>query len=324
MPLLDLPLDELRQYPGRNPKPPAFDAFWDEALAELDHHDAQIELVPHPIQAPFAQCFSLFFSAPDGSRLHAKYLRPRQATPNSCAGVLMFHGYSGSSGEWHDKLSFVARGQVVAALDCRGQGGQSDDRSSVSGNTHSGLIIRGLADALEGRPEKLYYRQAFQDTALLARIVGAMDEVDSERMGAMGGSQGGGLTLACAALHPSLKRAVATYPFLCDYKRVWEMDQAQNAYGELKTFFRHFDPRHDREDEIWNALGHIDAQHLAPRIQARVLMPTGLADAVCPPSTQFAAWNKISGEKDLLVYPDFGHEGLPGASDAAYNFLGEL
>lgn len=324
MPLLDLPLEKLHQYQGRNPRPEGFDDFWDKAIAELDGHDAQAELVPHAIEASFAQCFSLYFSSPDGSRLHAKYLRPARAASNSCAAVLMFHGYSGSSGEWHDKLSYVARGQAVAALDCRGQGGKSDDRSDVAGNTHSGLIIRGLADALEGRPEKLYYRQAFQDTALLARVVAGFEEVDAERMGAMGGSQGGGLTLACAALEPRIKRAVATYPFLCDYKRVWEMDQAANAYAELKTFFRHFDPRHEREEAIWNALGFIDAQHLAPRIRAHVLMPVGLSDAVCPPSTQFAAWNKIPGEKELLIYPDFGHEGLPGASDAAYNFLGAL
>jgi cephalosporin-C deacetylase len=223
-----------------------------------------------------------------------------------------------------DKLGYPLEGFCYAAMDCRGQGGRSDDRSSVAGNTHSGHIIRGLADALDGNPKNLYYRQMFLDTALLARVVAGFDHVDAKRVGATGGSQGGGLTLACAALAPSVKRAAATYPFLCDYKRVWEMDLAANAYAELKTFFRHFDPRHEREDDIWNALGHIDAQHLAPRIQARVLMPIGLSDAVCPPSTQFAAWNKISGEKELLIYPDFGHEGLPGASDAAYNFLGEL
>ncbi len=324
MPLLDLPLEELREYPGRNPKPAGFEVFWDDALAELDGHDAEVELVPYAMRAPFAECFSLFFTSPDGSRLHAKYLRPRGAAASSCSAVLMFHGYGGSSGEWHDKLSYVARGQALAALDCRGQAGRSDDRSSVSGTTLNGHIIRGLADALEGRPEKLYYRQMFQDTALLARVVAAFEEVDAERMGAMGGSQGGGLTLACAALVPGIKRAVATHPFLCDYQRVWEMDQAANAYAELKAFFRHFDPRHEREEAVWNALGFIDVQHLAPRIKAHVLMPLGLADAVCPPSTQFAAWNKIGGAKELLIYPDFGHEGMPGAGDAAYEFLGEL
>ena len=69
-----------------------------------------------------------------------------------------------------------------------------------------------------------------------------MPEVDAARVGAMGGSQGGGLTLACAALTPTLKRAAATYPFLCDYQRVWEMDLAKDAYDELRTYFRFLRP----------------------------------------------------------------------------------
>ena len=102
------------------------------------------------------------------------------------------------------------------------------------------------------------------------------------------------------------------------------MDLARDAYDELRTYFRSFDPLHARETAIFTKLGYIDNQHLAPRIRARVLMPVGLMDAVCPPSTQFAAFNRIPGEKRYLLYPDFGHEGLPGASDAVYEFMGGL
>lgn len=271
MPLVDLPLDKLKTYAGRNPKPADFDQFWDDALAEMNALDPQVELVPHAIDAPFAECFDLFFTGTGGARVHAKYLRPKDA--KNCPAVLQFHGYSGSSGEWHDKLGHVARGRCVASLDCRGQGGISNDAGGVSGTTLRGHIIRGLADALEGRPHNLYYRHVFLDTALLARIVMNFEEVDENRVGATGASQGGGLTLACAALEPRVKLAAPTYPFLCDYQRVWEMDLAKDAYDELKLFFRHHDPRHEREAEIFNCLGYIDNQHLAPRIRAKVLIP---------------------------------------------------
>ena len=95
----------------------------------------------------------------------------------------------------------------------------------------------------------------------------------------------------------------------------------QCSYAELKTFFRNFDPEHKREARIFNRLGYIDCQHLAPRIKARVLMGVGLMDTVCPPSTQFAAYNRIAGEKSYILYPDFGHEGLPGFNDHAFAFL---
>ncbi len=189
------------------------------------------------------------------------------------------------------------------------------------GNTLHGHIIRGLDDALNGSPEKLLFRQVFLDTAPLARIVMEMPEVDARRVGAMGASQGGALTVACAALEPRVKRAVPVYPFLSDYKRVWEMDQAKDAYLELQEYFRHSDPTHNCEDEVFEALGHIDIQFLAPRIQADVLWVTSLADTVCPPSSQFAVFNKIASSKTMAIYPDFGHEPLPGLNDSAFQFL---
>ncbi len=306
-------------YTGRNPRPNDFDAFWDRALAEMHAIDPRVELEPHPLDAPFAECFHLWFTGVGGARIHAKYLRPK-GDRGPHPAVLQFHGYSGNSGDWADKLGYVARGYSVAALDCRGQGGLSEDVGGVKGTTLRGHIVRGLSDS----PEKLYYRGMFLDTAQLARIVMSFPEVDEARVGAMGGSQGGALTLACAALEPGVKLAAPTFPFLCDYRRVWEMDLAKAAYEELQTYFRHFDPLHEREDEIFTRLGYIDCQFLAERIQAEVLMLTGLMDTVCPPSTQFAAYNRIPGKKDMRIYPDFGHEHLPGSSDIVYGFMGRL
>ncbi|MDM8530569.1 acetylxylan esterase [Anaerolineales bacterium HSG25] len=47
----------------------------------------------------------------------------------------------------------------------------------------------------------------------LAQIVMAMPDVDETRIGATGGSQGGALTIACAALEPRLKKIAPVYPF---------------------------------------------------------------------------------------------------------------
>jgi len=86
-------------------------------------------------------------------------------------------------------------------------------------------------------------------------------------------------------------------------------------------YFRLFDPRHEREQEIFTKLGDIDCQHLAPRIRGQVLMGVGLMDMVCPPSTQFAGYNKITAPKQMAIYPDFTHEGLPGFYDQAFEFM---
>lgn len=316
MPCLDKPLEELKVYQGINPKPADFDEFWDKSIAEMKAVDPQIELIPADFQVEHAECFHLYFTGTGGARVHAKYVRPKGATTPHPA-VLAFHGYTSRSCQWSDMLNWVSAGYSIAYLDCRGQSGLSEDSGTTSGNTHHGHIIRGLND----KPEDLLFRHIFLDTAKIAEIVMSFPEVDETRVGAFGGSQGGGLTLSCAALEPNIKLAAPVFPFLCDYKRVWEMDLAKKAYEELGYFFRIYDPRHEREEEIFTKLGYIDLQYLAPRIKAKTLFFTGLVDDVCPPSTQFAAYNKMTCEKELVVYPDYGHEDLPDKNDMTFNFM---
>ncbi len=258
----------------------------------------------------------MYFTGVRGARIHVKYLRPKN-TPEKHPAVLMFHGYGGSAGDWSDKLGFVALGYSVFAMDCRGQGGYSEDVGGVNGNTLNGHIIRGLND----EPDNLLFRHIFLDTAELADIAINMPEVDPAKVYAMGGSQGGALTLACASLEPRISKLAPTFPFLSDYKRVWEMDLAKDAYEELKKYFRSFDPTHQREEEIFTKLGYIDIQNLAERIRGKVLFATGLMDIICPPSTQFAVYNKITSEKEQVIYPDFGHEFLPGLNDKIMQFF---
>jgi cephalosporin-C deacetylase len=317
MPILDLPLEQLYQYQGRNPRPDDFDNYWARALAELDQTPANHELIPnHTLKTVNAECFDLWFTGVRGARIHAKFLRPKHAN-GKLPAALQFHGYGGNAGDWADKLSYVNQGYCIAAMDCRGQGGSSQDTGNVKGPTRLGHVVRGLED----HPDNLLFRHIFLDTAQLARIVLSMPEVDANNVVAFGGSQGGALTIACAALEPRIRKAAPVYPFLSDYLRVWEMDQAKDAYEDITQYFRIFDPRHERKDEIFRTLGYIDIQNLAPRIRAEVLMFTGLMDSICPPSSQFAAYNKMTCKKQVHIYPDFRHEGLPQSSDLIFNFL---
>ncbi len=319
MPVFELPVDELPQYAGRNPRPHDLDQFWTDAIAELDATRPDMELVPQPHPARFAEAYRMTFTGVRGARISAQYLRPRGIEPSGAA-VVMFHGYFAHAGDWATKLPYVAQGHSVLAMDVRGQGGLSEDLGGVHGSTIRGHIVRGLSDG----PADLLFRHVFLDTVQLVRLAGSLPGVDPDRIGAYGASQGGGLALACASLAPSVRRVVSVYPFLSDYQRVWEMDLAVGAYAELAEHFRRFDPRHERVDEVFHTLGYIDIQHLTERITADVTMLTGLMDTVCPPSTQYAAYNRIRGSKSVLHYPDFGHEPLPDAADIAFATFADL
>src|SRR5688500_17971277 len=140
MPLVDLPLAELESYTGRNPRPSDFDAYWERGLEEMRAVEPRVELVPSKFQAPFAECFHLYFTGVRGARVYAKFLRPRVKRGRHPA-LLEFHGYTNNSGDFANKLSFVAAGFVVASLDCRGQGGPSEDVGGVRGTTQNGHIV---------------------------------------------------------------------------------------------------------------------------------------------------------------------------------------
>jgi len=320
MPQLDFPLEELKQYMGSCPVPKDFDAYWDKALGELDASGIDFTLEDADFSAPGVRCQYLYFTGVGGAKVCCKFLRP-EIIDGKIPGIAMFHGYSGDSGGWVSKLPYAYSGYAVLALDVRGQMGESDDSLVVPGNTLRGHIIRGLST---GDPEKLFFRNVFLDTAKTARILMSMDFVDEARVGATGGSQGGALTITCAALEPRVKLNAPVFPFLSDYKRVWEMDLCKNAYDELSYYLRFRDPRHQNIDRMFEMLSYIDVSNLAPRIKGETYMFISLLDDICPPSTQFAVYNKINGPKSCEIYPNHGHEGLPDSDELIYEFFKKL
>lgn len=137
--------------------------------------------------------------------------------------------------------------------------------------------------------------------------------------------QGGALTLACAALEPRIRAAWAVYPFLSDYRRVWDLEGGNSAYEELRHWLKRRDPRHEHIEEFFTRLGYIDVQHLAERVIADTVVVTGLMDEICPPSSQFAVYNRLTRavSRRMILYPDFGHESLPDAPDLALQWFVE-
>lgn len=313
--MIDLPLQELKTYKGISPRPKDFEAYWDKALCELDTVEPDPIFKPADFTAKGVECFHLTFRGVRGATIHAKYLRPQSQGKHPA--LLAFHGYNMDSGDWSGLLQYVHEGICVFAMDCRGQGGLSEDVGGVKGNTKDGQIIRGIWDD----PQDLLFRHIFLDTVQLYRVAKGLPEVDQARMATYGVSQGGGLSTACSGLTGAMKLSVIQYPFLTDYKRPVQMGLHGTAYQEILDYFRHFDPMHENEDALFERLGYIDVHFLAERINNKALVAIGLNDVICPPSTSFAVYNALKGEKRLCVFPEYGHEYYPKFGDIVFSFL---
>jgi cephalosporin-C deacetylase len=122
-----------------------------------------------------------------------------------------------------------------------------------------------------------------------------------------GGSQGGALALAAAALIPDAVNVChADVPFLCDIQRAVTLTAA-TPYAEVAEFLAN---HVHLEGVALDTLRYVDCALLARRIKAECLLSVGLMDQICPPSTVFAAYNEITAAKDIAVHT-FGEHRVP-------------
>ena len=152
MPILDMPLEKLREYRGVNPRPQDFDAYWDESLQEMHGIAPDPEYREAEFQAPSGHCQDLFFTGVGGARVHARLVCPPEDGKKHPA-LLMFHGYTGAAPDFFSMLPYAYAGFYVAALEVRGQGGVSECPNSLAGPTVYGQLINGVNDA---DPKALY------------------------------------------------------------------------------------------------------------------------------------------------------------------------
>lgn len=306
--------EQLKTYKGAKRKPDDFEAYWNRALDLIKDHNLDVELIKSEVQYENVDCFDLYFTGVDNSRIHAKYVRPK--TNHKKKAILQFHGYMYHSGSWNEKLVYASQGYSVVSMDCRGQGGFSEDLGQFKGSTVYGHLIKGLSES----EDNLYYKYVFLDTVLLSRIIMKLEGIAT--LYTMGISQGGGLALACAGLVKEVKKVAVQNPFLSDYRKVWELGVGREQY-RLIDYFRFFDPLHETEEEVFRRLDYIDVHNFAENIQADVLFGTGMKDDICPIDTQMAIYNNLSGYKRLKLYPDYGHEDMPGFLDETLIFFNQ-
>jgi len=297
MVLYDKPLEELVVYDPPLTRQPDFDAFWQRTLEESAREPVNPRFRPIDYPTYGARVYEAFYEGWHGAEICGWYVQPAGDGP--FPALVQYHGYSGSKMDVYHYLMWALQGYAVLAIDVRGQSGNSTDVARYTGGHVAGWMTQGIMD-----PEEYYYRGVYMDCVRALDAVASRPEVDAGRIGVMGMSQGGGLTLATAALDERPVLAMPEMPYLCHYKRAVNVAM-RPPYLEIAAYLRAWP---DREEQVWRTLSYFDNLNLAGRIRCPVLMDVGLQDDICPPSSVYAVYNKIAAPKEMKVFPYHNHE----------------
>ena len=302
----DLSLDRLETYEAAISEPDDFDDFWATTLAETRAHPLDATFTRIDTGFVAVDTYDVEYSGFGGHRIKAWLHLPaaplRDGRP--LPGVVQYQGYGGGRGLAQQNVMWALAGYAHLVMDTRGQGsgGSVGDTADPIGSApaHPGFMTRGIGD-----PETYYYRRVFSDAVRAVEVLRGHDAVDENRVAVTGGSQGGGITLAVAALVPDVLAAMPNVPFLCDFRRATTLINA-DPYGEIARYLK---VHRDEVDRVFSTLAYFDGAMMARRASAPSLFSVALMDEICPPSTVYAAYNAYKGPKQIEIYHFNNHEG---------------
>lgn len=302
--IIDKPLYELELYRPPLTATEDFALFWEQALRDsaVQPLQATLEEYTYPVER-----ISVYKVHYDGfgpsTRIAGWYLLPDESYRLNVQGktptIVQYHGYGASKGVPAQYLAWALQGYCVFAVDVRGQNGETPDNAVYPAGGANGHMSKGILD-----PQSYYYRYVYMDCMRAVDFVRSRPETGPIFL--TGGSQGGGLTLATAALAGDyIAGAMPDVPYLAHFRRALEVF-SEGPYHELVDYWK----AHPFDIETsYHTLSYFDAMNFASRISCPVLFSVAMLDQICPPSTGFAVYNHLLSKKQMKLYPYNGHEG---------------
>ncbi|XVU21890.1 acetylxylan esterase [Actinoplanes sp. CA-054009] len=299
--IIDLSPEQLATYRSSVTAPDDFDAFWASTLSEPGDIDVRLREVPTKLRT--ISTYDLTFRGFGGQDIRA-WLRVPAGAEGPLPAVVQYVGYGGGRGHELENLLWASAGYAHLQMDTRGQGsgwslGVTPDEAPSPPQV-PGVLTRGILD-----PATYYYRRLFTDAVRAVDAARALDIVDNDRVHVVGGSQGGGMSLAVAGLRADLAGVVAFVPFLCDFPRAVRVTDAF-PYREIINYLA---VHRGEQEQVFRTLAYFDGVNFAARATAPALFSVALRDATCPSSTVYGAFHNYGGPKEMKVWEYNGHEG---------------
>lgn len=314
-------LEDARSYRGAWLRPSNFESFWETSVAFAQN--AQVEsVVELPSATQTATFKRITFASTDQTQLSARVILPAGASvaePSTTAealpaaelsattelpAVVLFSDLGRGVRSWLHLLRFSALGLPVVALEARPCEPQLKDawRGALTAEELAHALIN--PDDAASSTLKQLIDDALVTTAVASRFLGRTTVTWGE---GLGGSQA---LFAAALLPKAVSATMALNPFFAD-----------NA-TTLRTVVGCGDT--PQSDAAIDAVGLLDSACAAELVRVPALIGTALLDQSAPTEGTFALYNRLPGQKEMRVYPKFGHERINQFENEQINYLCEV
>lgn len=277
---------------------PGFKKYWEDALNELKAVAPEFKIKKdETLSAGSRDGYIAEMKSLGGITIRGYYFVPRTSGKHTAILHVPGYGYGFDDG----KPFMNSNDDVIELAICvRGHGISADV-------FNPGFDVPGIWGYKLCSEKENAYRLIYMDCVRAVDFLLSRAEVDTTKIFVMGGSQGGGLTLATAGLcHDKIKACAYFDPFMTDTRDQLKIRTLCNS--EIKSYLKYYNDECSFEDAL-KIQDLIDTKGFADWITCPVLFTTALFDDDCPPHMGFAAYNRIKSPKQFKIYPDDSHLG---------------
>ena len=147
--------------------------------------------------------------------------------------------------------------------------------------------------------DEFYYKRVFVGALRGIDFIASLPEWDGKNLGVLGSSQGGMLTMVCAAHDSRVSCYAPVHAALCDH--------TASLKGQPCGWPHYFFGQKNPDPKEVECVGYYDGINFAKRIKVPGWFSFGYNDEVVPPTSAWATYNSVSAPKEIHPYPQTGH-----------------
>jgi cephalosporin-C deacetylase len=276
------------------PRPEDFDAWWDKKLAELDAIPTNPKLEQTNVNITGIEYYRVTLDNIDGTHVHGQLAAPAREGKFPAILQLQYAGVYPLQRQWvtdRAKAGWLALNVLAHDMPV-------DDRAEIQ-RLSGGPLNNYQAIGNTNRETSYFLRMYLGDCQAL-RYLASRQDWDGKTLVVTGDSMGGQQSFATVGLVGQKLKVTAMIVHVPS-----GADVGARSKGRSMAY-----PNWPTRPEVIETARYFDIANFAPRIQAPSLVSFGLYDGTSPPTGVIAAFNLITGPKELLpLHSDHGGPG---------------